>query len=99
MDKVPAITTRDALGTPAIPLLVNISTSNMVNWVERERGTSYACAIKSDANPIYSILPSRLKEYPRGKTKLTIFFGQPDCSSSSISLGNAASELAVVKAS
>ena len=45
------------------------------------------------------MLPSRLKEYPRGNTKLTIFFGQPDFSSSSISLGNAASELAVVNAS
>ena len=33
MAQVAVTTTNDALGTPAIPLLVNINTNNMVNCV------------------------------------------------------------------
>ena len=50
------------------------------------------------AKVIYIIDPSRLKEYPSGRTKLTILFGQPKRSSDSIVLGMADSELAVLNA-
>jgi len=55
--------------------------------------------MKREAKVIYSMLPSRLKEYPSGSTKLTIFGGHPKPSSSWINRGKAASELAVLKAS
>ena len=50
------------------------------------------------AKVIYIILPSRLKEYPKGKMKETILLLQPNLSSSSTSFGNTASELVVENA-
>ena len=54
--------------------------------------------MKIEAKVIYIILPSKLKEYPSGKTKLVIFGVQPKFSNSTIVFGKAASELLVLKA-
>jgi hypothetical protein len=96
--KVPAITTKEALGTPAMPLLVSISTSNMLIWVESGKSMPYDWAINSEANVMYIMLPSRLKEYPSGSTKLTTVSLQPNFPNSSIVFGKAASLLVVEKA-
>ena len=47
---------------------------------------------------MYIIEPSKLNEYPMGKTKVTIFLLHPNFSNSSINKGKAASEDAVLKA-
>ena len=47
---------------------------------------------------MYIILPSRLKEYPKGKMNDTILLLQPNLSSSSTNFGKTASELVVENA-
>ena len=47
---------------------------------------------------MYIILPSRLKEYPKGKMKETILLLHPNLSSSSTNFGKTASELVVENA-
>src|ERR1035437_3352066 len=47
---------------------------------------------------MYIMLPSKLNEYPNGKTKATILSLQPNFSSSSVNLGKTASLLVVVNA-
>ena len=98
MGAVAATTTREARGTPATPLLVTMRTSSIVTWVERGRAIPYAWAMKIEANAMYIIEPSRLKEYPRGSTKPVILSFTPNFPSASIVFGYAASLLAVEKA-
>ncbi|MNF04892.1 hypothetical protein D3C80_2045050 [compost metagenome] len=59
---VPAITTNEALGTPAIPLLVSININNIVICCSNDRWMPYDCAMNNEAKVIYIIEPSRLKE-------------------------------------
>ena len=47
---------------------------------------------------MYMMEPSRLKEYPKGSTKLTMRLLHPNLSRPMIVLGNADSELAVLNA-
>ena len=56
------------------------------------------CATKIAATERYSELPVRLKLYPVGMTKATIWRGTPMASIASMARGRAASELAVPKA-
>src|SRR5476649_1024457 len=92
VERVAARTTSAARGTPATPLLVSISVSIIIN------GTPAICATKTLHNDRYSVDPSRLKLYPVGSTKPTMFLGTPKRSMISSDLGSAASELAVVNA-
>ena len=62
IEQVAKTTTNAALGTPAIPLLVNINTSNIVNCVPRSMCMAYAWAMAMLANVMYIMLPSRLNE-------------------------------------
>ena len=58
-------TTSDALGTPAIPLLVTKNTSNIIICCPTSPVIEVmlnACAINMLANVMYIILPSKLKE-------------------------------------
>ncbi len=57
-----------------------------------------ACATNTDVSERYSVLPSRLKLYPVGRTNATIRLGTPIFSSPSNAFGRAASELVVENA-
>ena len=59
---VAAMTTSDARGTPAMPLLVTIRISSIVICCPRSSSIRYACAMNSVANVQYIIEPSRLNE-------------------------------------
>jgi hypothetical protein len=59
---VAAITTSEARGTPAMPLLVTIRMSSIVIWSSVDSGIRYACAMNSVAKVQYIIEPSRLNE-------------------------------------
>ena len=98
MVQVAATTTKEARGTPAIPLLVNINTSNMVSCVPISKCFPCDCAIAILAKVIYIMLPSKLKEYPSGNIKDTILSLQPKRSSTSVNFGKTASLLVVLKA-
>ncbi|MNY42669.1 hypothetical protein D3C86_1775820 [compost metagenome] len=50
IERVAATTTNDALATPAMPLLVTIKTSSMVNCCVIESSILYAWAINITAN-------------------------------------------------
>src|ERR1700682_5333750 len=78
--QVASTTTNEALGTPAMPLLVSMNTSSIDTWVAILPVTEvilYACAMNMLANVIYIMLPSRLNEYPSGNTNDTILLLHP----------------------
>ena len=95
---VPESTTIEARGTAAMPLLVSISVNIIVSCCPNERFTPAACATKMEATARYSVLPSRLKEYPVGNTNETMRLGTPNSIIFLNASGNAASDDVVVNA-
>ncbi len=90
--------TREARGTPATPFDVNMSVSNMMICWPNGMCTPAACATKIDARDRYTVVPSRLKLYPVGRTKPTMRRGTPSRSMFSIAFGNADSDEVVANA-
>ena len=65
MAPVASTTTNEALGTPAMPLLVTKNTSNIITCCQTSPVIDVilkACAINILAKVMYIILPSKLKE-------------------------------------
>ena len=80
------------------PLLVSIRVNTISNCCSNDRSIPLICATKTVASDRYKVVPSRLKLYPVGITKATIFRGTPNSSSLSMATGNADSELVVANA-
>ena len=70
----------------------------MMSWLPIGMSIPPACAAKTLATARYSVLPSRLNEYPVGSTNAMIRLGSPNFSSDSIARGSAASLEAVENA-
>lgn len=58
---VPIKITKEALGTPATPLLVIIKVKTMVSCCPQVISIPAACATKTEARDKYKVVPSRLK--------------------------------------
>ena len=95
---VPSKITKEARGTPATPLDVIIKVNTINNCCPIDKSILQACATKILAKDRYKVVPSKLKLYPKGMTKETIFRGTPNFSMLRIALGKALSELAVANA-